>query len=186
MDRLKISCSSHLLKGVRYVRSPNADRRPPGMRPELIVIHSISLPPCEFGGAGVEQLFTNTLCAEDHPCYRKVAELKVSAHVFIRRDGEIIQFVPFDLRAWHAGESVFEGRTACNDFSIGIELEGCDEQPYEMLQYRRLAHLVSALVGTYPGLSLKRIVGHCDISMPRKTDPGPLFCRDFMRYADVS
>lgn len=167
------------------MRSPNADRRPPGIRLELIVIHGISLPPCEFGGKGVEQLFTNTLRVEEHPYYRKISKSKVSAHVFVRRDGEIIQFVPFDLRAWHAGESVFEGRTACNDFSVGIELEGCDEKMYEVSQYRRLAHLVNVLADTYPGLGPHRVVGHCDIAASRKTDPGPLFRRDFMRYADM-
>lgn len=165
------------------MRSPNADQRPPGVRPELVVIHGISLPPGEFGGVGVERLFTNSLCPDDHPCFREVAHLRVSAHVFIRRDGEVIQFVSFDRRAWHAGESTFEGRSNCNDFSIGAELEGCDDRPYEAAQYRQLADLVTALVDTYPGLSLRRIVGHCDIAPQRKTDPGPLFRRDFMRYA---
>ena len=141
------------------------------------------MPPGEFGGAGVERLFTNSLCANDHPHFREVAHLRVSAHVFIRRDGETIQFVPFDQRAWHAGQSTFEGRSGCNDFSIGIELEGCDDKPYETPQYRQLADLVTALIHTYLGLSLQCVVGHCDIAPKRKTDPGPFFCRDFMRYA---
>ena len=183
MNRLKISRSSHLLEGIRYVSSPNADRRPSDACPELIVIHGISLPPGEFGGDGVERLFTNSLRPDEHPYFREVAHLRVSAHVFIRRGGELIQFVPFDRRAWHAGQSAFEGRVNCNDFSVGIELEGCDDKPYETLQYRRLADLVTALVDTYPGLSLQRVVGHCDIAPRRKTDPGPLFRRDFMRYA---
>ena len=165
------------------MRSPNADQRPPDARPELIVIHGISLPPGKFGGAGVEQLFTNSLCPDEHPYFLEVQHLRVSAHVFIRRSGELIQFVPFDRRAWHAGQSAFEGRSNCNDFSIGIELEGCDEKPYETVQYRQLADLVVALVGVYPDLSFQRVVGHCDIAPQRKTDPGPLFYRGFMRYA---
>ncbi len=164
------------------MRSPNADERPPGVKPDLIVIHGISLPPGHFGGAGVEQLFTNTLRADEHPHYRKVVHLKVSAHVFIRRDGEMTQFVPFDKRAWHAGESCFEGRANCNDFSVGIELEGCDDTAYEDAQYRQLAALVAALTEAYPGLSAQRMVGHCDIAPGRKTDPGPLFDRGFMRF----
>ena len=186
LNRLKISPPSHLLEGIRYVPSPNADERPVGMRPELIVIHSISLPPGQFGGPGVEQLFINQLCADDHAYYKEVAHLKVSAHIFIRRDGEVIQFVPFDKRAWHAGESCFEERTHCNDFSIGIELEGCDDTAYEAAQYRQLAAVVSALVDAYPGLSTQRVVGHCDIAPGRKTDPGPLFDRDFMRFGDAA
>ena len=181
---MKISPTSHLLEGARFVRSPNADERPPGAPLDLIVVHGISLPPGEFGGSGVEQLFTNALRADEHPCYREVADLKVSAHVFIRRDGEVIQFVPFNRRAWHAGESCFEGREHCNDFSVGVELEGDDDVAYEETQYRQLAALVSALADAYPGLSAQRVVGHCDIAVGRKTDPGPLFDRDFMRYAE--
>ncbi len=184
MNLLKISSSSHLLEGVRYARSPNADERPPETQPDLIVIHSISLPPGRFGGPGVEQLFTNTLQADEHPYYREVAQLKVSAHVFIRRDGGMIQFVPFDKRAWHTGESCFEGRTNCNDFSVGIELEGCNATAYETTQYRQLAALVTALADTYLGFSTRRVVGHCDIAPGRKTDPGPLFDRDFMRFSN--
>ena len=156
------------------------------MRPELIVIHGISLPPGEFGGAGVERLFTNTLRAEEHAYYKKIVHLRVSAHVFIRRDGEVTQFVPFNQRAWHAGESCFEERPHCNDFSIGIELEGCDDVAYETVQYQKLATVVTALVDTYPELSVQRVVGHCDIAPGRKTDPGPLFDRDFMRFGGAA
>ena len=162
--------------------SPNADDRPAGARIELIVVHSISLPPGHFGGAGVEQLFTNNLCAKEHPYYEQIIHMRVSAHVFIQRNGEMIQFVSFDKRAWHAGESSFAGMSACNDFSIGIELEGCDDIAYEKVQYERLATLVSELIGTYPDLNMQRVVGHCDIATGRKTDPGPLFDWAFMRY----
>ncbi len=175
-----------MLAGVRYVRSPNADERPSGTQPDLVVVHGISLPPGFFGGPGVEQLFTNALRADEHPGYREIAHLKVSAHVFIRRDGEMIQFVPFDRRAWHAGESSFEGRANCNDFSVGVELEGCDDAAYEAAQYHQLAALVSALADAYPGLSAQRVVGHCDIAPGRKTDPGPLFDRDFMRFGGAA
>lgn len=181
MDRLKVSPVTHRLESVAYKPSPNADARPPGAVPELIVIHGISLPPGEFGGPGVEQLFTNTLPAGEHPYYREIASMKVSAHVFIRRDGGMIQFVPFDKRAWHAGASCFEGRENCNDFSVGVELEGCDDKAYEAVQYRRLAALVTALTAAYPTLSAERVVGHCDVAPGRKTDPGPLFDRNFMR-----
>ncbi len=181
MDRLKISPVTHRLEGVAYKPSPNTDDRPSGAVPELIVIHGISLPPGEFGGPGVEQLFTNTLRAGEHPDYREIANLKVSAHVFIRRDGGMIQFVPFDKRAWHAGVSSFEGRENCNDFSVGIELEGCDDKAYEAVQYRRLAALVTVLADAYPSLNVERVVRHCDVAPGRKTDPGPLFDRDFMR-----
>ena len=182
MNRLKISPATHLIEGVRYVSSPNSDERPPGTQPDLVVVHGISVPSGCFGGPGVEQLFTNTLCADEYPEYREIACLKVSAHVFIRRGGEMIQFVPFDRRAWHAGESCFENRMRCNDFSVGIELEGCDDTAYETVQYRRLAALVSVLAEAYPDLSTDRVVGHCDIAPGRKTDPGPLFDRGFMRF----
>ena len=183
MDRLKIARATHRFEGVSYIPSPNADDRPAGVCADLIVIHAISLPPGQFGGCGVERLFTNTLCADEHLYYRDIAGMKVSAHVFIRRDGELIQFVPFNRRAWHAGRSCFEGREQCNDFSIGIELEGCDDIAYEAAQYQRLAAAVSALLEAYPDLSAQRIVGHCDVAPGRKTDPGPLFDRDFMRFA---
>ena len=137
-----------------------------------MVVHAISLPPDSFGGPGVEQLFTNTLPAEAHPYYAGIASLRVSAHFFIRRDGSVIQFVPVHLRAWHAGVSSWRGRERCNDFSIGIELEGCDTLPFAAVQYRRLARLIARLRRRLP---IEDIVGHADIAPGRKTDPGPHF-----------
>jgi len=155
--------------------SANCDDRPADSEVDLVVIHGISLPPGEFGEGWIEDLFCNQLDPAAHPAFREIFELHVSAHVLIRRDGSVIQFVPFDRRAWHAGESNFEGRTRCNDFSIGIELEGTDELAYESAQYRVLARLVSLLVNRYPGITPQHIVGHCDIAPGRKTDPGDSF-----------
>jgi AmpD protein len=157
---------------IRPIPSPNCDDRPPGEPVRLIVVHAISLPPDEFGGPGVEQLFTNTLDPAAHPYFASIALLRVSAHYFIRRDGEIIQFVDPDRRAWHAGVSTWRGREGCNDFSIGIELEGCDSQPFEAVQYRRLAELIRELAARYP---VEAVVGHSDVAPGRKTDPGPCF-----------
>lgn len=158
--------------GVRRVVSPNFDARPEGMPVELLVIHNISLPPDQFGGPGVEQLFTNTLDPAAHPYYAQIADVRVSSHFFIRRDGSLIQFVSCRDRAWHAGASQWQGRTRCNDFSLGVELEGCDTQPFEEAQYATLARLVPALAAAYP---LRAAVGHADIAPGRKTDPGPCF-----------
>jgi len=155
--------------------SPNCDARPEEGVVDLIVVHGISLPPGEFGGGWIDALFTNTLEADAHPYFREIAGLEVSAHVLIRRDGEVVQYVPFDRRAWHAGQSCYEGRERCNDFSIGIELEGCDDQAYEAVQYKALADICRALLAAYPALTPQRIVGHCDIAPGRKTDPGPSF-----------
>jgi AmpD protein len=155
--------------------SPNQDARPPGATLDLIVVHGIGLPPGEFGGPWVEQLFLNTLPPDAHPYFRTIEGLKVSAHVFVRRDGAMLQFVPFHARAWHAGLSAWRARTACNDFSIGIELEGADEVPYEPVQYEMLAGLTAALHRAYPTLAADAIVGHSDIAPGRKTDPGPSF-----------
>ena len=163
------------LDGARRSPSPNCDERPAGSPIDLLVIHSISLPPEEFGGPWIEALFRNRLPADEHACFRDIADLRVSAHLLIRRDGELIQFVPFDKRAWHAGESSFEGRTRCNDFSIGIELEGGETAPFSDLQYEALSAVVEALCARYPGIGPERIVGHCDIAPGRKTDPGPRF-----------
>jgi len=155
--------------------SANCDERPADSEVDLVVIHGISLPPGEFGEGWIEDLFCNQLDPAAHPSFRDICELKVSAHVLIRRDGSVVQFVPFDKRAWHAGESNFEGRVRCNDFSIGIELEGTDELAYESAQYRVLARLVSLLMTLYPGITPQHIVGHCDIAPGRKTDPGASF-----------
>jgi AmpD protein len=163
------------LEGVRHVQSPNHDERPNPEDISLIVVHGISLPPGEFGGDGVERLFTNKLPEGAHPYYDTIRHLRVAAHAFIRRGGEVIQFVPFHRRAWHAGVSEYQGRAMCNDFSVGIELEGTDNLPYTDDQYRQLASLIRALCAHYPSLSTKRIAGHSDIAPGRKTDPGPCF-----------
>lgn len=163
-----------LLGAARQIPSPNCDPRPPGARIELIVIHSISLPPGCFGGNAITDLFTNCLDPSADPFYEGIAGLTVSSHFLIRRDGELVQFVPCDLRAWHAGASQWRGRERCNDFSIGIELEGSDDIPFEEQQYRVLEQLIDALREAYP---IVDCVGHHDIALPRgrKTDPGPHF-----------
>jgi AmpD protein len=161
-----------LLSGARHIPSPNFDERTPGLSIELVVIHNISLPPGEYGGNGVVELFTNCLDPEQHPYYREIYQLRVSSHFFIRRDGELIQFVSCLKRAWHAGASQWQGRERCNDFSIGIELEGDDHSPFEEAQYLVLAPLLEALRSAYP---INEITGHSDIAPGRKTDPGPFF-----------
>jgi N-acetyl-anhydromuramoyl-L-alanine amidase len=172
---LKIEPATGLVTGVRQVLSPYFDARPAGVLPELIVVHGISLPPGEFGGPWIDRLFTGGLPPDAHPYFRDIARARVSAHVLIRRDGTIVQYVPFGQRAWHAGQSHYRGRAACNDFSIGIELEGTDATPYTDAQYDQLAALVEALLATYPSLSIDHITGHSDIAPGRKTDPGPSF-----------
>jgi AmpD protein len=161
----------------RYIPSPNCDERPAGCAIELLVIHHISLPPGEFGGPGVIELFTNRLEPAAHPYYAAVAGARVSAHFLIRRDGELIQFVPCARRAWHAGKSSWKGRARCNDFSIGIELEGTGETPFTEAQYARLAEVTRALAARYP---IADIAGHSDVAPGRKSDPGPSF--DWGRY----
>jgi AmpD protein len=154
------------------VRSPNADARPAGTEVTLVVVHGISLPPGRFGGDAIERLFTNRLDPGAHPSFRAIAALRVSAHFLIRRDGALVQFVPGTDRAWHAGASRWKGRERCNDFSIGVELEGTDTRPYTLRQYARLARLIRMLRVHYP---IAHIVGHSDIAPGRKTDPGPSF-----------
>ncbi|WP_407276284.1 1,6-anhydro-N-acetylmuramyl-L-alanine amidase AmpD [Halothiobacillus sp. DCM-1] len=161
------------LSGVRFVPSPFCDDRPDERDLSLIVLHGISLPPGEFGGDGIEALFTSRLDPNAHPYYAGIAALKVSAHLLIRRDGGMIQFVPFTRRAWHAGESRFGDRTRCNDFSIGIELEGTDTLAYTAVQYDTLDAVLHALKQRYPSLAAVR--GHEHIAPGRKTDPGPAF-----------
>ena len=148
----------------------------------MIVVHGISLPPGQFGGSEIEALFTNKLDWNAHPYFEEIRGMEVSAHLLIRRDGTVIQFVPFTERAWHAGESCFRGQTRCNDFSIGIELEGEDDTPYDDRQYPVLQAVINALCAVYPGLSAREVAGHCDISPGRKTDPGPAF--DWLRLYD--
>jgi N-acetyl-anhydromuramoyl-L-alanine amidase len=170
-----IDTATGLLPGVRQVLSPHCDARPSGSAPELIVVHGISLPPGEFGGPWIEQLFAGNLDPAAHPYFVAIGPARVSAHLLVRRDGRAIQFVPFGQRAWHAGASNWCGREACNDFSIGIELEGTDDLPYTPAQYRQLAALIRALCNAYPGLNRERVVSHSDIAPGRKTDPGASF-----------
>jgi len=172
---MKVDRNRGLLSGARQVPSPNCDERPAGAVLDLIVIHGISLPPGEYGGPWIDALFTNALDPDAHPYFAGIYQLKVSSHLLIRRDGEVVQYVPFHRRAWHAGVSLFDGRERCNDFSVGIELEGSDDEAYEPVQYERLAEVISALEQAYPDLSRKRLVGHSDIAPGRKTDPGPTF-----------
>jgi AmpD protein len=172
---LKIDPVTGLCVGVCQVLSPHWDARPRGTAPELLVVHGISLPPGQFGGPWIDRLFTGTLPAEAHPSFREPAGLRVSAHALIRRDGQIVQYVPFGERAWHAGESQYRGRPACNDFSIGIELEGTDDTPYTDAQYTQLAALAATLLGAYGSLNAEHIVGHSEVAPGRKTDPGASF-----------
>ena len=164
-----------LLDVARQCPSPNRDARPEADAIELLVVHGISLPPGEFGGDGVDRLFTNGLDPSAHPYFREIADLRVSAHLLIRRAGEVVQYVPFHERAWHAGASSWCGRDRCNDFSVGVELEGTDDRPYEAAQYRALAEIVGALATAYPRFDRRSLAGHCDVAPGRKTDPGPAF-----------
>ncbi len=180
----KIGIQSHWLIGVRRAHSPNQDVRPiPASEIDLLVIHSISLPPGSFGGAYIEQFFSNQLDPNAHPYFQEISHLRVSAHLLIYRSGERVQFVSFDQRAWHAGESQYRGRSSCNDFSLGIELEGTDKTSYTDTQYVKLAEVTQSLFRSYPRLLPERIVGHADIAAGRKTDPGPSF--DWTRYRSL-
>lgn len=163
------------LQRARWLASPNHDERPEGSGISLLVIHNISLPPDQFGGGWIDDLFLNRLDFDAHPYFDGLRELKVSPHCCIFRDGSLTQYVSFNQRAWHAGKSQFEGRERCNDFSIGIELEGCDTKPFTKAQYQRLLRVTRALQMAYPELTTDRIVGHSDIAPGRKTDPGPHF-----------
>lgn len=176
----KIDTATGLIAGVRQVLSPHFDARSRGMVPELLIVHGISLPPGEFEGPWIDRLFTGTLPADAHPSFREPAGLRVSAHALIRRDGQITQYVPFGMRAWHAGESQYRGRSGCNDFSIGVELEGTDGTPYTDAQYTQLAALATVLLAAYDSLNEEHIVGHSDVAPGRKTDPGPSF--DWPRF----
>lgn len=163
-----------LLSEARLALSPNRDARPDGTL-DLVVLHNISLPPGQYGGSYIEDFFLNRLDPAADDYFEEIAEMQVSSHLLVRRDGSIVQFVPFHERAWHAGASVFEGRERCNDFSIGIEIEGTDEQPYEEIQYRVVSAIVAALAAAYPHIYTSRVTGHCHIAPERKTDPGPAF-----------
>jgi len=167
----------------RHCPSPNCDDRPGGSPVDLLVIHNISLPPKQFGGSWIEDFFLNRLDPSQHPYFQEIGHLRVSTHFLIRRDGEILQFVPLHKRAWHAGESCFQGRSCCNDFSIGIELEGTDDIPYADSQYQNLARLSRAVMEAFPAIRKERITGHENIAPDRKTDPGPAF--DWPRYLSL-
>lgn len=177
-----VSPGAGLIRPAVQCPSPNQDERPDGSEPELIVIHGISLPPGEFGGPYIEHLFTNCMDWDAHPYFDEIRDMHVSAHLLIRRDGALMQFVPFGRRAWHAGQSSFRGRACCNDFSIGIELEGADETPYADAQYLHLARVIDALCAAYPILDKRKVAGHSDVSPGRKSDPGPAF--DWLRLYD--
>lgn len=172
---LSVDPTTGCLAGVRRVDSPNRDARPGGACPELVVVHGISLPPGRYGGPWIDRLFTNTLPADADPYFATIHTLRVSSHVLVARDGGLTQYVPFDERAWHAGRSYWGGREDCNDFSIGIELEGTDDEPYDDRQYPALAAVIAALQRHYPTLVAGAVAGHSDISPGRKTDPGPAF-----------
>lgn len=173
---IQFKIENHWLEAAQIVPSENHDNRPPvDTDPNLIVLHCISLPPGNFGGEEIDRLFQNRLDPGKHPYFATICKLKVSAHVLIGRNGEMTQYVPFNLRAWHAGKSSYDGRSNCNDYSIGIELEGTDDSAFTDPQYERLSSLICSLLEHYPSLSRHRIAGHSDIAPGRKTDPGSQF-----------
>lgn len=178
---MKIDTTQGVCLDAEMKLSPNQDDRPDDNDISGIVIHNISLPPGEFGHRFIDDLFLNQLDCSAHPYFDGLRETKVSSHLLIRRDGEVVQFVPFHKRAWHAGVSSWQGRDRCNDFTIGIEVEGCDDKPFEDMQYQQLASVVSALIEAYPALNYQRITGHEHIAPGRKTDPGPHFDWDYLR-----
>tara|TARA_B100001093_G_C26786483_1_gene996925 strand:- start:1101 stop:1682 length:582 start_codon:yes stop_codon:yes gene_type:complete len=183
-NELKINKETGLINPARLCLSPNRDARPDNTIVELVLLHGISLPPGQFGGPEIEALFLNKLDWNSHPYFNQIYDLKVSAHLLIRRDGELLQFVPFNERAWHAGDSCFRGRTRCNDFSIGIELEGEDDTYYEESQYNVLSNVLIAIMKAYPRISMRECVGHSDVAFERKSDPGPAF--DWLRlYGEI-
>lgn len=173
--------NSDLLSTACYLPSPHCDERPENMSIDMIVVHSISLPPKQFGSDAIQKFFCGKLDYTEHPYFQTIKDLKVAAHLFINRLGDIIQFVPFSKRAWHAGQSFFQGRERCNDFSIGIELEGTDDLPFEKIQYEQLCKIIQSLKKAYPMISGERIVGHSDIAPVRKKDPGPYFDWQFLQ-----
>ena len=180
---MKIDTSIGILEEAKLVVSPNCDDRPDDQKATLLVIHNISLPPREFGGPYINQLFCNQIDPKEHPFFDEIKDLRVSSHLLIRRTGEVIQYVPFHKRAWHAGISEFEGETCCNDFSIGIEMEGTDDLPYEEIQYQKLAEVTREIINKYPNISKNKITGHCHIAPNRKTDPGDAF--DWGKYKEM-
>ncbi len=182
---ININKTTGIVGDIEFIASPNFNQRPDPNDISLLVIHNISLPPGEFTNSYIQAFFTNQLPIDAHPYFLTIADLRVSSHVVIGRDGTMTQFVPLHERAWHAGESIFAGRSSCNDFSIGIELEGSDDLPYETAQYQSLIDLTKSLLQAYPMLNVDRIVGHCDIAPGRKTDPGSSFDWDLYKRALV-
>ncbi len=170
-----MSINQHWLTNITKTPSPNCNNRPDPTDISLLVIHCISLPPGEFDNTYIDQLFCNSLNPDDHPYFKEIHQLTVSAHLLIKRNGSCVQYVPFDKRAWHAGESNYDGQNNCNDFSIGIELEGTESVAYTEAQYERLIVVINTLLKTYPKLSRQRITGHSEIAPGRKTDPGASF-----------
>jgi AmpD protein len=178
--------STALLEPVRFLASPHHDARPVGIQIDMVVIHGISLPPGEFGTRSIEDFFCGHLDFNSNPAFKSIEGMRVSSHLLIKRTGEIIQFVPFALRAWHAGQSSFQGRSGCNDFSIGIELEGTDTIPYELAQYEQLVRILNAIKVAYPAVTDDRIVGHSDIAPGRKTDPGSVFDWHYLKLKGIT
>ena len=178
-----IDTSSGLIQPARRLETEHCDERDDPNDISLLVIHNISLPPGQFGGPYIDQLFTGGLDPEAHPYFKEIAGLRVSSHLLIRRNGELVQYVPFHQRAWHAGVSQFAGRQRCNDYSIGIELEGTDDIPYAGIQYQVLAKVTQAIMQAYPQIKPERITGHSNIAPERKTDPGPAF--DWHHYRQL-
>jgi len=176
-----INTTTGLLECARQVLSPNHDERPDPNNMSLIVIHNITLPPNEFGTPWIDALFTNQLPEDEHPFFAEICHLRVSSHLLIRRTGEIVQYVPFHLRAWHAGLSAYQGKEVCNNFSIGIEMEGTDDQVFTEEQYYQLEQVLDCLLASYPNLQAQHITGHEQIAPGRKTDPGK--CFDWPRLA---
>jgi AmpD protein len=178
---VKIDRLTQLIEKVTYLPSPHCNERPPSELIDLVIIHGISLPPGEFGTAAIQDFFCGKLNTDLHPYYLTIDKLKVSAHLLIGREGDVTQFVPFNKRAWHAGESQFAGKSNCNDFSIGIELEGTDTIDYTSAQYQALADCIAAIRHAYPQITPQQIVGHSDVAPGRKTDPGPSFDWAYLR-----
>jgi N-acetyl-anhydromuramoyl-L-alanine amidase len=186
MTSYQLDRKKHWIKNIKRVKSPNCDERPGNTEISLLVIHGISLPPRQYGGDYIDQFFTNSLKPETHPYFQQIQDMHVSAHILIDRVGNVTQYVPFHKRAWHAGESEFQGCPECNDFSIGIELEGSDDDPYETIQYQKLSAITKILMQAWPAITPDRISGHSNIAPGRKTDPGPYFDWDcfhnFLNY----
>ncbi|MCX4187799.1 1,6-anhydro-N-acetylmuramyl-L-alanine amidase AmpD [Methylophaga sp. OBS4] len=178
---MKIDTQTGLLQDAKILLSPNHDDRPDATDISGIVLHNISLPPGQFGGSWIDDLFLNRLDCSAHPYFAGLKDLQVSSHILIRRDGGVTQFVPFHKRAWHAGVSTWQGRERCNDFTIGIELEGCDDKAFGEAQYQSLVQLIKSLCDAYPALNYERITGHEHIAPGRKTDPGPCFDWGYLR-----